>query len=320
MFPTKFVVATYDRKPTTLPQNVQVILKKNSVQVNYLPAHFVAGDVACAVATLSCENARLLSVEFPPQFIRACTTSKLGITGIRKFLNILNRPFVCFSFDAENSTNCSTSLVGGADIVVSNGCEKNFARTLALRIQEREKAQRITGERKLLVQDITGNPTDLQKRILECEKQGCAAVFIHPTVGFGTLQWIRKMTDLILVSSIEKSSTLSPEVQVLLFRLSGVDAVLCSNELATVCVENNLFPICQVQFQELFSVIEQTRDFGFLHDGNAVSSANIRTLAAATRQALAAGLHEIPLKEYSSVHYELQDVLQQISPTRSVRR
>ncbi len=316
MFPNKFVTAIYDRKPDAISSDAQVTQHKNLVQVAYQSDLFVAGDIVNALATLSCENATLVSVEFPSQFIRGCAKSKLGISGIRKFLNILHRPFVCFSFTAEKSFDSSTSWFGGADIVISKGCNKNFDRTLTLRMQEQEKAQRITGERKLLVQDITGSPNDLQKRILACEKRGCAAVFIHPTVGFGTLQWLRKMTDLILVSSIEKSAVLSAEVQALLFKLSGVDAVLCSNELAPICVENNLLPICSIQFQELHSMIGQTHDFVMLQNGNLLSSVSIRTRAAAARQALAAGLHEIPLKEYASVHYELKDALQELSNTQ----
>jgi len=154
-------------------------------------------------------NLRLQDVSFPKKVVDTFKGPKFGIPGVRKLLNVKDRP-LCGTIvkpkvglsSEKHAQVAYEAWLGGVDLVKDdenltnqtfNPFEKRVTKTLKLR----DKAEKETGERKVYAANITA-PTcnEMLKRAQFIKEQGgeYAMVDIIP-VGFAALQTLREANE-----------------------------------------------------------------------------------------------------------------------------
>ncbi|MDI6888685.1 MAG: type III ribulose-bisphosphate carboxylase [Methanocellales archaeon] len=151
-------------------------------------------------------NLRLQDVSFPKKVIKNFKGPKFGIPGVRKLLNVKNRP-LCGTIvkpkvglsSEKHAQVAYKAWLGGIDLVKDdenltnqtfNPFEKRVIKTLKLR----DKAEKETGDRKVYAANITAPTCDeMLRRAQFIKEQGgeYAMIDIIPT-GFTALQTLRE--------------------------------------------------------------------------------------------------------------------------------
>ena len=150
------------------------------------------------------KNLRLVDINFPNRYIRSFPGPKFGIRGIRKLLGVPKRPLLGTIVKPKVGLNekkhaivAQQAWLGGCDIVKDdenltdmrfNRFEKRVKETIRLR----DKAESLTGEKKVYMPNITAPFMDMVKRARFVKEQGCEYAMVDVlSVGWSALQEIR---------------------------------------------------------------------------------------------------------------------------------
>jgi ribulose-bisphosphate carboxylase large chain len=161
----------------------------------------VAGNV---FGLRALKNLRLNDIHFPNELVRSFKGPKYGISGIRKLLNVHDRPFVGTIIKpklglktADHAKVAYDAWVGGCDIVkddenLSNQSFNPFNDRIEATLEMRDRAEKETGEKKVYMANITAETEEMLKRAQFVKDHGGRYVMIDIlTCGFSALQTLR---------------------------------------------------------------------------------------------------------------------------------
>ncbi len=185
----------------------------NSVKIAY-PMHLfepgnmpnilssVAGNVF-GLKTL--RNLKLRDISFPSELVKSFKGPKYGIEGIRKLLDVYDRPLIGTIIKPKLGLKTSDhakvayeAWVGGCDIVkddenLSSQKFNSFEERATKTLKYRDKAERETGERKVYIINITAETREMLRRAEFVLNHGGEYAMIDIlTCGFAALQTLRE--------------------------------------------------------------------------------------------------------------------------------
>ncbi|MDD5148237.1 MAG: type III ribulose-bisphosphate carboxylase [Candidatus ainarchaeum sp.] len=150
------------------------------------------------------KNLRLEDIDFPAEYIRAFKGPKFGIGGIRKILNIGRRPLLGTIIKPklglspeEHAEVAFDAWIGGCDLVkddenLSSMAFNNFERRVKATLAMRGRAERLTGERKAYLANISAPYKEMVRRAKFLKKQGNEYAMVDiVSIGWSALQSLR---------------------------------------------------------------------------------------------------------------------------------
>ena len=194
-------------------------IKGNYVKIAY-PSHlFESGNIPNILSSIAgnvfgmkaVKGLRLEDVSFPNSLIKTFKGPKFGIEGIRKLSGVKSRPFIGTIIKPKLGLNtlhhaqsAYESWIGGCDFVKDdenlasqkfNEFDKRIKKTLEMK----RKAEKITGEKKFYLANVTAETNEMIRRAKLVKKLGGEYVMIDIlTSGWATVQTLRN-ADLGLV-------------------------------------------------------------------------------------------------------------------------
>ncbi len=188
-------------------------IKRNYIRVAYPESLFEKDNVPNILSSIagnilgmkSVREIRLEDVSFPDSILKSFKGPKFGIEGIRKMMNIYNRPLLGTIIKPKLGLNTQhharsayESWIGGCDLVKDdenlasqkfNLFEERLARTLEMA----DRAEEETGEKKAYLVNITAETKEMMKRAQLVENLGGKYVMIDIlTAGWAALQTLRE--------------------------------------------------------------------------------------------------------------------------------
>jgi ribulose-bisphosphate carboxylase large chain len=194
------------------PSVFHINKEKNLIKIAYTEELFEAGNIPQILSAVAgnifgmkvIDNLRLLDIHFPKNILNAHKGPKFGIEGIRKLLNVKNRPLLGtivkpkVGLDEEKHAEvCGQAWLGGLDIVkddenLTNMRFNHFRKRVSKTLQVRDKIEEIVGEKKIYMPNITAKLSDMKSRADYVLENGGEYVMVDiVTVGFSALQEIR---------------------------------------------------------------------------------------------------------------------------------
>jgi ribulose-bisphosphate carboxylase large chain len=150
-------------------------------------------------------NLRFLDFRFPKKLIKSFPGPMYGIGGVRKLLKVKTRPLVGTIIKPKMGLNpkdhaqvAYQAWVGGCDIVkddenLANQKFNSFYKRVPATLKQRDKAEKITGEKKIYMANITAPFEEMIKRMEFVKDHGGEYVMVDiVTVGWSALQELRK--------------------------------------------------------------------------------------------------------------------------------
>ncbi len=194
-------------------------IKGKRVKIAYPEELFEGGNAPNILSSIAgnvfgmkiIKGLRLEDVSFPKKLLKTFEGPRYGIKGIRKLLNIKNRPLVGtivkpkLGLNVEDHAQVAyNAWIGGCDFVKDdenlasqkfNEFEKRAIKTL----EAKDKAEKETGERKGYLINVTAETDEMIKRVELVEKLGGNFV-MHDilTAGWASLQTLRNHTKLAI--------------------------------------------------------------------------------------------------------------------------
>jgi ribulose-bisphosphate carboxylase large chain len=297
---------------------------------------------------------KLMDIEFPDSYLRHFAGPKFGVNGIREILEVYDRPLF-FGVIKPNiglspepfAELAYQSWLGGLDIakddeMLSDTEWSPLIERADLLGKARLKSERITGEKKMYLANIT----DEVDRLIELHdiavERGANALMLNAmTVGLSAVRMLRKHTKVPLVSHFDFIAPFTyisyfgvhSKVMTLLQRLAGFDVIIfpgfgarmkTSDSEVKVNVEECLRPIGHLKSAlpvpagsqwagstaELYHTLE-TIDFGIV-PGRAVFEHPLgpKGGAASLRQGWEAIASDQSLEAYAQDHVELRQAIE----------
>lgn len=337
-------------------------IEKNHVKIAYPAMLFEPGNMPQILSSVAgnifgmrfVKNLRLEDISFPKSLAKSFLGPRYGISGVRKALKIKNRPLVGTIVKPkiglatkQHARVAFDAWVGGIDIVKDdeNLTSQNF-NTFKKRIIEtqkmRRKAEKITGESKAYMPNVTAETNDMIKRARFVKKSGGRYAMIDIiTCGWSALQTLRKENTGLIIHAHRaghaafdryKKHGISMRVIAKISRLIGVDQIHIGTahigkmvetrseaiELQKALVEplyniKQVFPVASGGLHP-GSIPKLLRVFGnnvIMQFGGGVHGhpGGTRPGAMAARQALEASMQSVSLKEYAKTRKELRQAL-----------
>ena len=151
------------------------------------------------------ENLRLLDIKFPKKYLKSFSGPRHGINGIRKMMNVYNRPMlgavpkpkIGFS-DVEHAEIGYETWMGGFDFVkddenLTSTSFNNFDKRVKLLAKFRDKAEKATGDTKDAYINITAETDEMKRRAKLLHNYGFKHAMIDVVVtGYSSVQTLRK--------------------------------------------------------------------------------------------------------------------------------
>lgn len=188
-------------------------IKKDYVKIAYPYKLFESDNVPNILSSIAgnifgmkaVKSIRLEDVSFPKSILKSFKGPKYGIEGIRKMMNISNRPLLGtiikpkIGLNTElHSKSAYESWIGGCDIVKDdenlasqkfNEFEKRLIKTLEMQ----DRAEKETGEKKGYLVNVSAETKEMMKRAQLVENQGGKYIMIDLlTCGWAALQTLRE--------------------------------------------------------------------------------------------------------------------------------
>jgi len=201
-------------KPYVLKLAAHVFrLEGNFAKIAYPKALFEEGNMPNILSSVAgnvfglktLRSLRLLNIEFPSELIKSFKGPKYGIEGIRKLLKVKDRPLVGtiikpkLGLNAEDHAKVAfDAWAGGCDIVkddenLSSQKFNDFEDRLHETLESRDRAQSVTGEKKVYMINITAETDTMVKRADMVADHGGEYVMVDIlTCGWSALQTLRK--------------------------------------------------------------------------------------------------------------------------------
>ena len=149
-------------------------------------------------------NLRLEDINFPNAMIKKFKGPKFGIPGIRKLLKVKKRPLLGTIIKPKLGLKTKDHVkvaynawIGGCDIVkddenLASQSFNKFENRLKEMVKAKKKAEKITGEKKVYMINITAETEEMLRRARLAKKAGNEYVMIDIlTVGWSALQTLR---------------------------------------------------------------------------------------------------------------------------------
>ncbi|MEJ2241820.1 MAG: type III ribulose-bisphosphate carboxylase [Candidatus Bathyarchaeota archaeon] len=184
----------------------------NNFQIAYSKELFESGNMPNILSSVAgnvfglraLKNLRFNDVHFPSELIQSFKGPKFGISGVRKLLNVYDRPLVGtiikpkLGLKTEDHAKVAyNAWIGGCDIVKDdeNLSSQSFnpfnARILAT-LEMRDKAEEQTGEKKVYMANVTAETEEMLKRAQFIKDHGGRYLMVDIlTCGFSALQTLR---------------------------------------------------------------------------------------------------------------------------------
>jgi ribulose-bisphosphate carboxylase large chain len=300
------------------------------------------------------KNLRLNDINLPKELVGSFKGPKYGIEGVRKLLKVTDRPLVGTIIKPklglktqDHADVAYEAWVGGCDIVkddenLSSQKFNPFEDRITKTLENRDKAERETGDRKVYMANITAETTEMLKRAKFVLDHGGEYVMVDIiTCGFAALQTLRKKDfDLVIHAhraghaAFTKDPTHGISMQVIakIARIIGVDQLhvgtvvgkmyetreevkknidalkMAMNGLKQVfpVASGGLHPGLVPALIEFFGKDFIIQAGGGIHGHKKGTGAG----AKAMRQAVDAVLKRVSLREYAKTHRELEMALQ----------
>jgi len=189
--------------------------KTNMIKIAYHDGLFEAGNMPGILSSIAgnvfgmkmVSNLKLLDIHFPKSIVKAYRGPQFGIAGIRKITGVKNRPFVGTIVkpkvglnEKEHAKVAYDGWLGGLDIVKDDENLvslkfNNFYKRMDETFKSRDLVEKLTGEKKIYLANITAPLSEMKKRADYVKKKGGEYVMVDIlTVGFAALQDIREHT------------------------------------------------------------------------------------------------------------------------------
>ena len=183
--------------------NFQIAYSKELFESRNMPniLSSVAGNV---FGLRALKNLRLNDIHFPSELIRSFKGPKYGISGVRKLLNVFDRPLVGTIIKpklglktADHAKVAYNAWIGGCDIVkddenLSSQSFNPFNDRILATLEMRDRAEQETGEKKVYMANVTAETDELLKRAQFIKDQGGRYLMVDIlTCGFSALQTLR---------------------------------------------------------------------------------------------------------------------------------
>jgi len=149
-------------------------------------------------------NLRLIDVSIPQEYLKGFKGPKLGISGLRKYFKVYDRPFVGavpkpkLGFSSEDHARIALETwVGGFDLVkddenLTNQSFNNFEKRVRLMAKNRDRAEKATGEIKDALINITAETKEMERRAKFLHNYGFKYAMIDVVVaGVSAVQTLR---------------------------------------------------------------------------------------------------------------------------------
>ncbi|MGA3061010.1 MAG: type III ribulose-bisphosphate carboxylase [Candidatus Bathyarchaeia archaeon] len=158
------------------------------------------------------KNLRLMDIQIPKMLIASFKGPMFGIAGIRKLLKVPERPLVGtiikpkLGLDTKDHARVAyDAWSGGCDIVkddenLSSQKFNPFEQRLSQTLENRDKAQKETGERKVYMVNITAETATMLKRAEAVTAQGGEYIMVDIlTIGWSALQTLRDQNSKLVI-------------------------------------------------------------------------------------------------------------------------
>ncbi|MFH1105776.1 MAG: type III ribulose-bisphosphate carboxylase [Candidatus Aenigmatarchaeota archaeon] len=293
------------------------------------------------------KNLRLNDIKIPEKLARSFKGPKHGIGGIRKLLGVKKRPLVGTIIKPklglvteDHAKKAFDAWVGGCDIVkddenLSSQKFNPFKRRLEKTLRLRDKAERLTGEKKIYMINVTAETNEMLRRAKLAKRNGCEYAMIDIiSAGWSALQTLREQELGLVIhahraghAALTKNAKhgISMKVIAKLSRIVGVDQLHVGtvvgkmSETREEVLENcgalkdgmyGIKPCMPVASGGLHAgmVPELIRIFGndfVIQAGGGIHSLGTVAGAKSMRQAVDAVLDGIALRDYAKNHKEL---------------
>jgi len=150
-------------------------------------------------------NLRLIDVSLPEEYIKSFRGPNLGISGVRKYFKIYDRPLTGavpkpkLGFSAEEHAKIGfETWMGGFDLVkddenLTSQSFNNFDKRVSLMGKMRDKAERETGQIKDALTNITSETKEMERRAKVLHNHGFKYAMIDVvTCGTSSVQTLRE--------------------------------------------------------------------------------------------------------------------------------
>lgn len=154
------------------------------------------------------DKLKLLDIHFPDQLIKSFKGPHFGIFGVRKKMRVIERPLVGTIVKPKVGLNATQQAkvafdawLGGCDIVkddenLSNMKFNKFTDRVNLVLKAKEKAEKLTGEKKMYMPNITAETVEMIKRMKHVKDAGGVCVMIDiMSLGWGAVQTVRNYNE-----------------------------------------------------------------------------------------------------------------------------
>jgi ribulose-bisphosphate carboxylase large chain len=153
-------------------------------------------------------NLKLLDIHFPKKIVQSFKGPVHGIIGVRKKLGIIDRPLIGTIVKPkvglsprQQAKVAFNAWVGGCDIVkddenlTSLKFNKFKARVIEV-LKAKEKAEKITGEKKMYMPNISAETVEMIKRAKFVKEHGGTCVMLDIlSLGWGSVQTLRNYNE-----------------------------------------------------------------------------------------------------------------------------
>jgi ribulose-bisphosphate carboxylase large chain len=155
------------------------------------------------------KNLKLIDVSLPQEYLRGFKGPTVGIQGLRKYFKVYDRPLIGavpkpkVGFTAEEHAKIGfETWMGGFDLVkddenLTSQSFNNFYKRVVLMTKLRDKAEKLTGEKKDALLNITGETEEMKRRAKFLHNHGWKYAMIDVvTCGSASVQTLREtLTD-----------------------------------------------------------------------------------------------------------------------------
>ncbi|OYT36659.1 type III ribulose-bisphosphate carboxylase [Candidatus Pacearchaeota archaeon ex4484_71] len=249
-------VKTMNKKigKTLSPKVFYLNKKENRCRIAYPIELFEMGNLPCVLSSIGgniygMKSAKQLyweDIKIPKKMLKSFKGPQFGIRGIRKYLNVYNRPLVGTIVkpkvgltSSQHAKVAYESWVGGCDIVkddenLTSQSFNKFKSRFLKTIKACKRAEKETGEKKVYLVNCTAETDEMLKRIKFVEEHGGNYIMLDIlTLGWAALQTARKHTKLPIhahraghaMLDRDKTYGMSMEVIAQFARMVGVDTL-----------------------------------------------------------------------------------------------
>ncbi|MEM4703218.1 MAG: type III ribulose-bisphosphate carboxylase [Candidatus Pacearchaeota archaeon] len=191
-------------------------IKKNFIKIAYPIELFEPGNMPQILSSIAgnifgmklVKNLRLEDVHFPKKLVNSFYGPKYGIEGIRKLLHVKKRPLIGTIVKPKVGLNeeqharvAYNAWLGGCDIVkddenLSSLSFNKFEKRVLITLKARDTAERMTGERKIYMPNVTADLREMLDRAEFVKRVGGEYVMVDIlTLGWSALQTLREFNE-----------------------------------------------------------------------------------------------------------------------------